>query len=78
MAIVLAAALYVNKPAYETLYVGLETTDLNQVSIALAEAGIDFAVGPEGNSVEVPVGISGKARLLLAERGLPNSTNAGY
>lgn len=78
MAIVLAAALYVNKPAYETLYVGLETTDLNQVSIALAEAGIEFAVGPEGNSIEVPVGASGKARLLLAERGLPNSTNAGY
>tara|TARA_R110002051_G_scaffold2845_7_gene14919 strand:- start:17895 stop:19577 length:1683 start_codon:yes stop_codon:yes gene_type:complete len=78
IAIVLAAALYVNKPAYETLYVGLETTDLNQVSIALAEANIDFAVGPEGNSIEVPVGMSGKARLLLAERGLPNSTNAGY
>ena len=78
MAIILAAALYVNKPAYETLYVGLETSDLNQVSIALAEASIDFAVGPEGNSIEVPVGMSGKARLLFAERGLPNSTNAGY
>ena len=31
VAIVLAAGLYVNKPAYETLYVGLETNDLNQV-----------------------------------------------
>lgn len=78
MAIVLAAALYVNKPAYETLYVGLETTDLNQVSIALAEASIDFAVGSDGASIQVPVGMTGKARLLLAERGLPNSANAGY
>ncbi|HEV7434946.1 MAG TPA: flagellar basal-body MS-ring/collar protein FliF [Pseudorhizobium sp.] len=78
VAIVLAAALYVNKPAYETLYVGLETTDLNQVSIALAEASIDFAVGSDGASIQVPVGMTGKARLLLAERGLPNSANAGY
>ncbi|MCJ8520875.1 flagellar basal-body MS-ring/collar protein FliF [Pseudorhizobium tarimense] len=78
MAIILAAALYVNKPAYETLYVGLETTDLNQVSIALAEANIEFAVGSDGTSIQVPVGMTGKARLLLAERGLPNSANAGY
>lgn len=77
-ALVIAAAIFVNKPAYETLYVGLETTDLNQVSIALAEAGIDFEVGTDGKSVQVPVGMTGKARLLLAERGLPNSANAGY
>ena len=76
--LVLAAAFYVNKPAYETLYVGLETTDLNQVSIALAEANLDFAVGADGTSIQVPVGMTGKARLLLAERGLPNSANAGY
>lgn len=77
-ALVIAAAIFVNKPAYETLYVGLESTDLNQVSIALAEAGIDFEVGTDGKSVQVPVGMTGKARLLLAERGLPNSANAGY
>lgn len=78
LALILGAALYVNKPAYETLYVGLETTDLNQVSIALAEASIDFAVSADGTSIQVPVGMTGKARLLLAERGLPNSANAGY
>jgi flagellar M-ring protein FliF len=78
MAIVIGAALYVNKPSYETLYVGLETSDLNQVSIALAEAGIDFNVGTDGASLMVPVGMTSKARLLLAERGLPNSANAGY
>ncbi|MBW8283145.1 MAG: flagellar M-ring protein FliF [Rhizobium sp.] len=77
-ALIIAAAIFVNKPAYETLYVGLETSDLNQVSIALAEAGIDFAVGTDGKSLQVPVGMTSKARLLLAERGLPNSANAGY
>ena len=78
VAIVLAAALYVNKPAYETLYVGLEAVDLNQISIALAESNIDFEVGTDGRSVQVPAGMTSKARLLLAERGLPNSSNAGY
>ena len=78
MAIILAAALYVNKPAYETLYVGLESMDLNKISIALAESNVDFQVGPDGTSLQVPVGMTSRARLLLAERGLPDSANAGY
>ncbi len=78
IAIILAAAIFVNKPAQETLYVGLETPDLNQISMALAESNIDFQVGTDGSSITVPAGMTGKARLLLAERGLPNSANAGY
>jgi flagellar M-ring protein FliF len=75
---VLFGTYYVNKPGYETLYVGLETTDLNQVSIALSEGGMDFQVGGDGTSISVPVGMTSKARLYLAERGLPSSNNAGY
>ncbi len=75
---VLGAAIYVNKPAFETLYVGLERSDVTQISIALAEANVDFEVGSDGGSIQVPVGMTGKARLLLAERGLPSSANAGY
>ncbi len=78
MAIVIAAAMFVNKPAYENLYVGLEKTDLNQVSVALAENNMDFQVGADGQSINVPVGMTSKARIVLAERGLPNSANAGY
>ncbi|MBB3393905.1 flagellar M-ring protein FliF [Rhizobium sp. BK060] len=78
VALILAAAFLVNKPAQETLYVGLDTPDLNQISIALAEANIGFQVGTDGSSITVPAGTTGKARLLLAERGLPNSANAGY
>lgn len=76
--LVLAAGIMVNKPAYETLYVGLEKTDVNQISLALAEASIDFNTGTDGSSIEVPVGQTGKARLYLAERGLPSSANSGY
>ena len=78
IAIVLAAALFVNKPSQETLYVGLDSPDLNQISMALAEANINFQVGTDGTSISVPAGMTGKARLMLAERGLPNSANAGY
>ena len=78
IALVLTAAMFLNKPAMETLYIGLDATDLNQISIALSEAGINFDVGTDGKSVQVPVGSTAKARLLLAERGLPNSTTAGY
>jgi len=78
VAIVIAAAMFVNKPAYETLYVNLEAGDLNQVSMALAEANMAFEVGGDGKSIQVPVGTTSKARLMLAEKGLPNSHNAGY
>ncbi|MBW6420701.1 flagellar M-ring protein FliF [Rhizobium sp. XQZ8] len=78
VAIVIAAAMFVNKPAFETLYVNLEAGDLNQVSMALAEANMGFEVGSDGKSIQVPVGTTSKARLMLAEKGLPNSHNAGY
>lgn len=76
--LIIGAALYVNKPSYETLYVGLEASDLNQISVALAEASMRFEVGSDGSSLLVPVGMTGQARLFLAERGLPSSSNAGY
>ncbi|MDB5551614.1 MAG: fliF [Rhizobium sp.] len=75
---VLFGTYYVNKPGYETLYVNLESSDLNQISMALSEGGLDFQVGGDGSTVLVPVGQTSKTRLFLAERGLPNSTNAGY
>lgn len=78
IAIIVAAGLYLNRPTMETVYVGLEPEDVAKVSLALAEANMDFEVGPEGSSVLVPVGTVGRARAFLAERGLPDSANAGY
>ena len=78
MAIVTVAALYLNRPAYETLYVGLELADVNQIGLVLGEAGISFDVASDGTTVLVPVGKTAQARMLLAEKGLPTSTNAGY
>lgn len=77
-AVIGVSAVYLNRPAYETLYVGLERSDVNQIGIALGEAGIHFDVNSDGTSVMVPVGKTAQARMLLAEKGLPTSTNAGY
>ena len=72
------SSYYLNKPAYETLYVGLERSDVNQIGLVLGEAGISFDVDSKGTSILVPAGKTSQARMLLAEKGLPTSANAGY
>lgn len=78
VAVIGLGALYLNRPAYETLYVGLERSDVNQIGMVLGEAGISFDVGADGTTVSVSAGSTAKARMLLAEKGLPTSANAGY
>lgn len=75
---IIAAAVFLNKPARETLYIGLSGEDVNQIGLVLAESNIDFAAGVDGASITVPAGLTNRARMLLAERGLPSSTTAGY
>lgn len=78
VAVVVGGAFYLNKPAYETLYVGLQRSDVNQIGLVLGEAGIGFDVAADGTTVLVPAGKTAQARMLLAEKGLPMSSNAGY
>ena len=69
---------YLSRPEYEVLYAGLESQDVSRVGAALQEAGISFDVTPEGSSVLVHPGQASRARMLLAEKGLPSSAGAGY
>ncbi|WP_421916492.1 flagellar basal-body MS-ring/collar protein FliF [Mesorhizobium sp.] len=78
MSVIGVASVYLNRPAYDTLYVGLDRADVNQIGLVLGEAGIGFDVGSDGTSVLVPAGTTAQARMLLAEKGLPTSSNAGY
>lgn len=75
---ILFSSFYLTRPTYETLYVGLTRDDVNRMGMALGEAGIAFDVSSDGTSVQVPVGQAEKARMFLAEKGLPTSNNAGY
>ena len=78
VALILGATYYLNRPSMETLYVGLDASDVSQISLALAGAGIAFEQGTDGTSIKVKVGQTAQARLMLAEQGLPNSANSGY
>lgn len=78
VALIIAAAVFLNKPTQETLYIGLSSDDVSQISQVLAEANINFVTGTDGASITVPAGTTGRARMLLAERGLPSSGTSGY
>ncbi|TCD16207.1 flagellar M-ring protein FliF [Oricola cellulosilytica] len=73
-----AGAYFLNRPAFEPIYVGLERDDVGRMGTALADAGIPFDVSADGTSVLVPVGKTSRARMVLAEKGLPNGTGTGY
>jgi flagellar M-ring protein FliF len=72
------AAYLLNRPAFEVLYVGLEREDIAKIGMALSEAGLKFDVDSNGTTVSVAAGLTAQARMLLAEKGLPASSNAGY
>jgi flagellar M-ring protein FliF len=69
---------YLSRPELETLYIGLSAQDVSRIGAALKEAGITFDVNSQGNAVSVRRGQTVQARMLLAEKGLPTSANAGY
>jgi flagellar M-ring protein FliF len=71
-------ALYLNRPAFEVLYVGLDRDDVNRIGIALSDAGIAYDVDSNGTSVLVEAGQTSRSRMILAEKGLPASSGAGY
>ena len=73
-----AAAFYLNRPAYEILYVGLEKDDIAKVGLALSEAGFTYDVDSNGSTISIATGTAAQARMLLAEKGLPTSAGAGY
>lgn len=78
LAFVGLAAYFLSRPSNEILYTGLDAQDVTRVGAALTEAGIPFDVNAEGTAIMVGYGQTAKARMLLAEKGLPRSETAGY
>lgn len=77
-AVVGLGGYYLSRPTFEVLYAGLDREDVSRIGAALKSTGIPFDISPEGNSISVHYGQTAQARMLLAERGLPQSANAGY
>jgi flagellar M-ring protein FliF len=69
---------YLSRPQFETLYVGLTQQDASRIGGALRDAGIAFDISADGTRIMVPYGETARARMLLAERGLPTSATSGY
>ena len=75
---VFVAGYRLTRPQYEVLYTGLSARDVSAIGAVLGEARIDFDVSADGQTVKVAYGQAARARMLLAERGLPRSARAGY
>ncbi|WP_062212690.1 flagellar basal-body MS-ring/collar protein FliF [Aureimonas sp. AU12] len=78
VALIGLAAYTLSKPTMEVLYSGLDRTDVTRIGSALTEAGIVFDVNAAGDTVSTNFSQTAPARMLLAEKGLPRSDNAGY
>lgn len=72
------AAQYLSRPTMQAIYTGLTAQDVTRMTAALAEAGVSFDVNEQRSAVLVPFGQAARARSLLAQKGLPSSTKAGY
>ena len=77
VAVLVFGGYYLSRPTMEVLYSGLDRQDVASIGSALKEAGIPFDVTADGATVTVPVGQTALARMTLAEKGLPHSTNVG-
>ncbi len=71
-------SFYLSRSDYDTLYAGLTGQDVSRIGAVLKEAGIDFDVNAEGTKIMVRREETAQARMLLAEKGLPSSSSAGY
>ena len=72
------AGYILSRPTFDLLYTGLDRQDVTRMGAALRDANIAFDVSADGASVLVAAGQTSRARMLLAEKGLPHSSNVGY
>lgn len=68
----------VSTPDMKMLYRDLSTTDASAVAAKLEESQIPYQISPDGGRIVVAEDQVGRARMLLAEAGLPNGGSMGY
>jgi len=68
----------VSKPSLSLLYGDLSSVDSGAVAAKLEEVQVPFEVSPDGKQIKVPKNEIGRARMLLAQAGLPNGGSMGY
>lgn len=68
----------VSTPDMKLLYKDLSSVDSGAMAAKLEENQIPYEVSLDGTQIDVPADHVGKARILLAEAGLPNGGSMGY
>ncbi len=71
-------SLRVSSAEMKLLYSDLSTIDSSAVAAKLESVKIPYNVSPDGTRITVPDTEVGRARMLLAEAGLPNGGSMGY
>ena len=71
-------SMRVSSPELKLLYSGLSTTDSSAIAAKLEESGIRYSVSDDSTRVMVSGSEIGRARMLLANEGLPNGGSLGY
>lgn len=71
-------SMQVSSPHMKMLYKDLSSEDSSAVAAKLEELKITYDVSPDGSIVQVSDKDVGKARMLLAQEGLPNGGSMGY
>lgn len=71
-------ALRSSTPTLTILYGELSTADSTEIAAKLENANIQYKLNDNGTQVSVPQKDIGKARMLLAQEGLPHQASMGY
>lgn len=71
-------SLRVGTPDYSLLYNDLSSADSSAIAAKLEEQQIQYQISEDGSRVTVQDTEVGRARMLLAEAGLPNGGSMGY
>lgn len=74
----IVTTVFVFRPKYETLYVGLEQSEAGQIVEKLKESKVPYKLENGGATISVPRKDIYDIRLRLASEGLPRSGAVGY
>jgi len=71
-------SMRITTPEMKLLYTDLSSTDSGAVAAKLEETQIPYEISTDGSRILVPGNEVGRARMLLADSGLPNGGSMGY
>jgi flagellar M-ring protein FliF len=65
-------------PSYTTVMAGVDPAQTGKITAALDEKGVKYEIRNNGTAIAVDKAQMSDARIALAEKGLPNSSQPGY